>query len=662
MINPHTYAMKIDLNVLEHLGINLYSNVPSVLSEAVANAWDADATEVCISVRLDQDNDQIEIFDNGLGMTRCDVKKRFLVVGFRRRNEMPGLTPKGCRSPMGRKGIGKLSLFSIADNVEVRTKKDGQASALLMRLPKIREAIKDGDGTYHPESLPDACVDFEHGTRIILTGLRRRRTIQTVRALRKRLARRFSIIGAHHCFRVFVDKEEITSADRDYYGRLQYLWHYGDQTDVIGLCRNLSRQAEDRTTCVQGDSITISGWIGTVKESRDLRDEESGDNLNRIAIYVRGKLAQADILDGFGERGVYASYLIGELRIDSLDEDQEEDATTSSRQHIVEDDPRYQELKEIIGGELKYIQSRWSEWRRDDGVKQAMKIPAVQEWVDSLSQDYQRKAKAWIGRINRISTDDPGDNRQLVKHAILAFEFYRANQGLERLERIDDQNLDAVLEMFQELDGLELSLYGQIVKQRLSVIRTLEEKVDENKLERVIQKYLFDHLWLLDPHWERVEATKRMETNVKKLFQEIEAGLSEEEKSARIDIAYRKTAGKHVIVELKRPSVRTRLHGLIEQIGKYRSGLKKILEDIGAPNEPIEVVLLLGKPPAEWDGPGGKQFVTDTLKPSDARFVLYDELLHNAYKAYGDYEKKRRDIGWLGDIIQAIEDYAPEAG
>jgi hypothetical protein len=40
------FELKISLNVLEHLGINLYSNVPSVLSEIVANAWDADATQV----------------------------------------------------------------------------------------------------------------------------------------------------------------------------------------------------------------------------------------------------------------------------------------------------------------------------------------------------------------------------------------------------------------------------------------------------------------------------------------------------------------------------------------------------------------------------------------------------------------------------------------
>ena len=31
------YKIRVDLNVLTHLGINLYSNTPAVISEAIAN-------------------------------------------------------------------------------------------------------------------------------------------------------------------------------------------------------------------------------------------------------------------------------------------------------------------------------------------------------------------------------------------------------------------------------------------------------------------------------------------------------------------------------------------------------------------------------------------------------------------------------------------------
>ena len=38
-----TLELKIDLATLNHLGLNLYSNVPAVLSELIVNSWDADA-------------------------------------------------------------------------------------------------------------------------------------------------------------------------------------------------------------------------------------------------------------------------------------------------------------------------------------------------------------------------------------------------------------------------------------------------------------------------------------------------------------------------------------------------------------------------------------------------------------------------------------------
>ena len=34
----HPYMMRLSLSVLDHLGLNLYSNIPVVLSEVVANA------------------------------------------------------------------------------------------------------------------------------------------------------------------------------------------------------------------------------------------------------------------------------------------------------------------------------------------------------------------------------------------------------------------------------------------------------------------------------------------------------------------------------------------------------------------------------------------------------------------------------------------------
>src|SRR5688500_17783315 len=78
------YKMTLSLSVLDHLGRNLYSNIPAVMSEVVANSLDADATEVVIDI--DQAKQVITICDNGSGMDQCDMNEKFLTVGYRRRD------------------------------------------------------------------------------------------------------------------------------------------------------------------------------------------------------------------------------------------------------------------------------------------------------------------------------------------------------------------------------------------------------------------------------------------------------------------------------------------------------------------------------------------------------------------------------------------------
>ena len=214
--------LSIELSVLKHLGVNLYSNVPAVLSEIVANAWDADASRVVIE--WNQDTETIIIEDDGVGMTRQQVNRRFLTVGYRRRDAQPGRTPIYNRKPMGRKGIGKLSLFSIAGEIKVETAHDGIASAFTMRLKDIENEIRLAEEEQRPARyLPDEHVSSSctetNGTRITLRDLRRRQTIRSPKYLKQRVARRFSIIGSNN-FRVLINNSEVHPKDRGYYGQI----------------------------------------------------------------------------------------------------------------------------------------------------------------------------------------------------------------------------------------------------------------------------------------------------------------------------------------------------------------------------------------------------------------------------------------------------------
>jgi hypothetical protein len=198
----------------------------------------------------------------------------------------------------------------------------------------------------------------------------------------------------------------------------------------------------------------------------------------------------------------------------------------------------------------------------------------------------------------------------------------------------------------------------------LEVIKTLQSKLDADDKELVLRDYIFEHLWLLDPSWERAKGTEHAETLVNRFLQQNPESLQGAERTARIDIGYRTTSGKHVIIELKRSSVAVPLDDLTKQIRKYRDGTRRVLQKTEYEGWPLEIICLVGTPPPEWnDSVGtGKQGVTDALKNVDARIVFYDQLLNNAQKAYADYLEEHKKVDRLWAVFEAIDNFAPPSG
>ena len=652
------YQMSIDLNVLNHLGLKLYSNVPAVLSEVVANSWDADAEKVEIEIK----SDQITITDDGHGMTEADINEKYLTVGYERRKRDAKQTLRYERPVMGRKGIGKLSLFSIADIVEVQTVKDGKKNGFVMSAQKIEAQISKQDGsTYYPDPLPDDKFTLDQdGTRIVLTELKKR-VSQAPAALRKRLARRFSIIGTEYNFMVRINGEPVEITDRDYFHKLQYLWYYGEGgKKYIGFCHSQKLEHKERREGKieaesEVDAVAVdyqaTGWIGTAVGSGDLKDGE--DNLNKIVIMVRGKLAQEDILEDFTEGGLYTKYLIGEIHADFLDIDEEEDIATSNRQEIIKDDPRYLALRNWVKGELRNIKRQWTALRNEKGIEEARQIPAIDKWVKDLGTDKQKQAKSLLGKIGQLTLEEE-DRLELYRHSVLAFESLNYKDSLSALDKVSSENIQEFTRIFANLDKIEVSLYYQIVQERLKVIGTLRDKAKDNVLERVIQEHLYEHLWLLDPSWDRATESPLMERNIKTAFDEIDAKLTEEEQKGRFDIKYKMTSGKHVIIELKRANREMDDFALIGQVDKYRTALQKLLEEVNK-EEPVEVVCIVGKSLRQWTNSREREISRRSLAEKSIRVVLYHELIEDAYRSYQAFLEKNKEADRVYQLIQNIE-------
>lgn len=647
-----TFEMTVDLNVLEHLGINLYSNIAAVLTEAVANAWDADASSV--QIRVAPNNEWIEIEDDGIGMSVDDLNGKYLRVGYRRRDED---TEHGCKTAkgrpvMGRKGLGKLSLFSIANVIEVQSAKDGDAHGFRMSVPGIQQAVQE-KRAYHPERLERGTLTATRGTRIVLRDIKRQRLGKGVTALRKRLARRFSIIGQAHGFEIKIDGQPITAADRGDLPKVQFLWTFeGYEPEASAVSHVLERESLPARFEAWDSSWRVSGWLGTACKPKDLDDEEAG-NLNGIVVFARGRLIQENVIDRLNDGRLYTKYLTGQIEADFLDADDRPDIATSDRQRIQEDDERYIQLIAFLKSRLGQLEKRWGEWRRKHEVENAKETsPKLAEWLDGLNPGLKKSAETLISKLSALPVDDEEDRKVLYRHGILAFERMQLRGSTEELARHVD-SVEKLLTILADRDSLEASLYRDIVKSRLEAISEFQSLVDEDAKEKVLQKYLFDHLWLLDPGWERATDSPIMESRLTEegIFTD---DMTKKEELGRVDIAYRTNAGKHIIVELKKTGRKMKLLELQEQGQTYVDKLRKILAQMGRTSPDIEVVFVLGKTvDEETSNPERLKSSMAAISPG-SRIRHYDELIQGAQEAYSAYIEKTKKLDKLEDIVNGI--------
>lgn len=140
MANPH---FDISAAVVRQLGDELVSDEITAIVELVKNAYDADATYAHVVVNT---NDSpagahskfptaagyVTIEDDGMGMDRPDIERGWLMISLSGKRTMKAAgdkTPKG-RTPLGDKGLGRLSTQKLGQNLELYTRKDDQPDTL----------------------------------------------------------------------------------------------------------------------------------------------------------------------------------------------------------------------------------------------------------------------------------------------------------------------------------------------------------------------------------------------------------------------------------------------------------------------------------------------------------------------------------------------------
>ncbi len=115
----------VDKSHLITIGERLYSESIELIRELVNNAYDADATEVRVTIR----DDLIRVEDNGAGMD-LEGLKQYFNIGSPEKLQKPK-SPRFRRDRIGQFGIGKFASLSACERFEVETQKGSFAARVI---------------------------------------------------------------------------------------------------------------------------------------------------------------------------------------------------------------------------------------------------------------------------------------------------------------------------------------------------------------------------------------------------------------------------------------------------------------------------------------------------------------------------------------------------
>jgi len=175
-------SFKISPRVLYHFGEDLIKNEEIALFELVKNAYDACASECKIFFDYDYDKESLKkiiIFDNGQGMNKEIIENVWLVIGTDNKSVKKEIIcenhgKKFLRVPLGEKGIGRLSVHKLGNEIELFSKtKNDKGIKVNFDWKKIKHVDKLEDFIIKIEEIDFKCTDInEHGTKIIITDIK----------------------------------------------------------------------------------------------------------------------------------------------------------------------------------------------------------------------------------------------------------------------------------------------------------------------------------------------------------------------------------------------------------------------------------------------------------------------------------------------------------
>ena len=535
------FSLDFSNRVIEHLGIKLYQNKPTnVVAEFVSNCWDADASVVGIDIKASNDGSpEIVIVDNGRGMTRNELTDEFLIIG-RERRKSPDEKTDGGRSPMGRKGIGKLAGFGIAGTIDIVSipnslprkhplELSGRAYWLRFHLDKIlASTINAGHSGYSPEVLADGVGIDELATALNAEGLQEafgeliasglsgkggvgiylrnttlKKTINPDVLLRS-LGSRFTVTLLRPDFVVSVNGKKIKPEDA-----FPPFQDFGFGSIEAPLIETIS---------IAGVERPISYWAKFVS----LNDSDWSIESAGVGVYAHGKIAQ-DRPFFFGVKGkeILSRYLYAVLEADWLDE-LPVDVISTDRRSLNWETEETSDLHAWGSAKLSGWVEAFRKWKSEKPKKEIIEKIRKLAGAASLSGTEEEALAGLLGDVLLPF----GNDEDAKDKAIVSFTEAWTHEPTRRLTKklwteifsgkADTQSFSVLIEKLKESLVPEAMSLAVTVAQRVAAITAMRQMVEQDKTETHLQRLVEHFPWLLGPQWERLTANQTIRTLVEK--------------------------------------------------------------------------------------------------------------------------------------------------
>ncbi|MFJ4470113.1 ATP-binding protein [Streptomyces sp. NPDC089424] len=503
------YIMRISRLTVDKLGIKMYDRVSAVLAELIANAYDADAESVTVTLPWGtflaaRPGDpqitgyEVTITDNGHGMTPEEVNRHYLTVGSDRRQRFNKDRSRDKDRPvMGRKGIGKLAPFGICNTVEVLTaggeptENGYRVAHLILSLPDI---LADTNDAYFPTpGDQNGTWSDSSGTTIKLRDFQRKR-VPSGEELDRQLSARFGLSREDWNVRI-VNSHPESAHESFSLGELNIDILEGTKVDI-----------SDRAVVTEsGAMLPVKGWLAYSR--RPYKDPAMAG----VRIYARGKIVAQTrdfgIHSGFTGEFKIRSYLVGEIHAEWLDD--HEDLIRSDRQDIIWSSELGEALsrwgqkaiKELAArGETAVSREAWQEFKEVSRLPERLEeaAPGDGKFQTSVTE----AARLLVVNKDRESLSDPDHVERIVRLAWSIGPHKTLLDALHGVAETTDNTFDAVVGLFDKARVAEMYSLGQVAAERVAVVQRLQEFTsDGDTHEARLQKLIEQAPWLLAPEW-----------------------------------------------------------------------------------------------------------------------------------------------------------------